>query len=206
MPGNDERLQLLKDSLLARADRDAVSACEQPLSSGIGSAMSVALDSMSVTDPAQRANALEVIESVGDRDIVRPLLSMWESRASRTPTRTTLERLTTDPDEWIRACADLVAGTDQGGPMTQTLATLPLMERVLFLRKVASVRGASAARPEAHRPDRGGTRFADGETIAEQGDPGDAMHVIVSGEVSIDVDARRTAEHHRGPLIGRCDR
>ena len=27
--------------------------------------------------------------------------------------------------------------------------------------------------------------FADGDTIAEQGEPGDAMHIIVSGEVSV---------------------
>ena len=186
--GNDERLRLLKDSLLARANRDAVLGMRAAALLGDRSAMSVALDSLSVTDPAQRANALEVIESVGDRDVVRPLLSMWESAPPRRADPTTLEQLTTDPDAWIRACADLVTVADQGEPMTETLATLPLMERVLFLRKVPLFAELPppdlqpiALIAEEHS-------YADGETIAEQGDPGDAMHVIVSGEVSIDVE------------------
>ena len=37
------------------------------------------------TDPAQRANALEVIETIGDHDLVRPLLALWEPARSPTP-------------------------------------------------------------------------------------------------------------------------
>ena len=69
--------------------------------------------------------------------------------------------------------------------MTETLTTLSLMERVLFLRKVPLFGTlappdlepiASIAREQA---------FVDGDTIAEQGDDGVEMHIIVSGEVSV---------------------
>lgn len=87
--------------------------------------------------------------------------------------------------------------------MTQTLTTLPLMERVLFLRKVPlfaelppSDLQPIAAIAEEHS-------YADGETIAEQGDPGDAMHIIVSGEVAIVVAGERTiALRSSGDVIG----
>jgi HEAT repeat protein len=201
--GGDERLRLLKDSLLARADREAVIGLRAAALLGDRSAMTAALENISVTDPAQRANALEVIESVGDRDVVRPLLSMWEAAPSKASRDDPLEQLRHDPDDWIRACADLVAGSDEGGSMTQTLTTLPLMERVLFLRKVPlfaelppSDLQPIAAIAEEHS-------YADGETIAEQGDPGDAMHIIVSGEVAIVVAGARTiALRSSGDVIG----
>jgi CRP-like cAMP-binding protein len=48
--------------------------------------------------------------------------------------------------------------------------------------------------------------FGDGETIAEQGDLGDAMHIIVSGEVSIVVKEpereRTLALRSAGDVIG----
>jgi CRP/FNR family transcriptional regulator, cyclic AMP receptor protein len=90
--------------------------------------------------------------------------------------------------------------------MTQTLDTLPLMQRVLFLRKVALFAELPppdlkpiAVVAEEHA-------FSDGETIAEQGDPGDAMHIIVSGEVSIVVvsegQERTIAVRSSGDVIG----
>ena len=201
--GGDERRELLRDSLLARADREAVTALRAAALLGDRGAMAAALENLSVTDPSQRANALEVIESVGDRDLVRPLLTMWEAAPPKTSRGDPIKPLREDPDDWIRACADLVASSDQGGPMTQTLTTLPLMERVLFLRKVplfAELPPADlqpiAAIAEEHS-------YADAETIAEQGDPGDAMFVIVSGEVAIVLaDERTIAVRSSGDVIG----
>ena len=45
-------------------------------------AMSVAIENLSVADPTQRANAIEVIESVGRTGLVRPLLAIWEGTAT----------------------------------------------------------------------------------------------------------------------------
>jgi CRP-like cAMP-binding protein len=67
----------------------------------------------------------------------------------------------------------------------ETLSTLSLLERVMFLTKVRLFadlppedlkRVAEAASEHA---------FPDGEVIAEQGESGDEMHVVVSGEVRV---------------------
>ena len=69
--------------------------------------------------------------------------------------------------------------------MTETLATLPVMERVLFLRRVPLFADLPpqdlmpiAAIASEHS-------FADADTIAEQDEPGDEMHIIVSGYVMV---------------------
>ncbi len=207
---SDERLALLRESLLARSDRHAMLGLRAAAVLGGRHAMSVAVENLSVTDPAQRANALEVIESVGTRDIVMPLLSMWDGTTTPLDRRSLLERLERDPDDWIRACVKLVTAPDrepQGGPMTRMLTTMSPMERVLMLRRVslfADLPPADlqpiAAIAEEHA-------FADGETIAEQGDPGDAMHIIVSGGVSVVVHGpgqseRVVATRSSGEVVG----
>jgi HEAT repeat protein len=204
---DDERLGLLKDSLLDRSERDALAGLRAASLLGGGGAMTVALENLSAADPAQRANALEVIESVARRDLVRPLLSMWEDdpvHADRE--RTGLDSLRNDPDDWIRDCAEF-ASARTGGTMTETLATLSIMERVLFLRKVPLF---TALPPPDLRPIASIAEehvYVDGDTIARQGDVGEEMHIIVSGAVSVAVrdgsDAQRVvAVRSEGDVVG----
>ena len=203
----DERLGLLKDSLLARSERDALAGLRAASLLGGGGAMTVALENLSGTDPAQRANALEVIESVARRDLVRPLIVMWDSAPAREHReRVALDRLREDPDDWIRECAEF-AISPTGGTMTETLATLSIMERVLFLRKVPLFTELPppdlqpiASIAEEHV-------FDEGDTIARQGDIGEEMHIIVSGEVSVAVrggtDAQQVvAVRSEGDVVG----
>ena len=71
--------------------------------------------------------------------------------------------------------------------MTQTLTTLSPMERVLFLRKVSlfSELPPPDLKPIASIAEE--HAFADGDTIARQGDEGDEMYIIVTGEVAVTV-------------------
>lgn len=184
----DEPLELLRASLLARSQREADAGLRAAALLGDRTTMSVALESISVTDSVQRANAMEVIDTVGDPELVRPLLALWE--ADRPPgthlaSMELIERLSRDPDDWIRACAELVIAFRKGGPMTRMLTMLPLMERVMFLRKVPLFADLppSDLKPIALIAEE--DAFADGDTIAEKGEPGDAMYVAVSGEVSV---------------------
>ncbi len=205
---------MLRDSLSTDSERHAVTAIRAAALLRGGGAISTALESLTADDPAQRANALEVIETTGDHELIRPLLALWESGRGAVGYPDWRERLLRDPDEWIRTCAawatepvgataahgsttdpptDVPEGAEkadepreQGGvPVTETLATLPLMERVLFLRRVPLftdlppqdlVPIASIASEQS---------FADADTIAEQGEPGDEMHIIVSGYVLV---------------------
>jgi hypothetical protein len=210
----DARLTMLRDSLSTDSERHAVTAIRAAALLRGGGAISTALESLTADDPAQRANALEVIETTGDHELMRPLLSLWESGRGSVVYHDWRERLLRDPDEWIRTCAawatepvgataadlsmtdprtdvphradDEDEANDEGGvPVTETLATMPLMERVLFLRKVPLLTDlppqdlvpiASIASEQS---------FADADTIAEQGEPGDEMHIIVSGYVLV---------------------
>lgn len=182
--GRDDRLDLLRDSLRFRADREARTALRAAALLGAHVEINVALENLADGDGLRRANALEVIESVVERPLVRPLLAIWDETPEPSDAAPLVARLTEDPDDWIRACAVLAATATRGGPM-ETLTTLSPMERVLFLRKVPLFAElpppdllpvATVAREVA---------FDDGETIAEQGELGEEMHVIVDGEVSV---------------------
>jgi len=204
---SDERRQLLRDSLLARSQREAVTALRTAGLLGNRSSISLALESISVPDPAQRANALEVIDTVGDPELVRPLLSLWEDTAATTSEAGWLERLRADPDDWIRACADLVAAAPKGASMARGPQILSPMERVIFLRMVPLFADLP---PEDLKPLASVAEehdFADEEVIAEQGDIGDAMHIIVQGKVSVrvrgpDRQGRTLAVRSQGDVIG----
>ena len=66
-------------------------------------AISTALESLWGDDPAQRANALEVIETIGDHDLVRPLLALFEEgRLQRHRSRLARPGVLHHPDDWIR--------------------------------------------------------------------------------------------------------
>lgn len=207
-PEGGERLDLLRDSLLAASRTDAVTAIRAIALLRDTGAISIALENLSGADAAQRANALEVIETIGDRELVRPLLTLWEPERSHDIEHDWRERALHHPDDWIRACAEWAAevttagarararegppedaeaeaNEGRGGDMTETLTTLPVMDRVLFLRRVPLFADLPpqdlmpiAAIASEHS-------FADADTIAEQDEPGDEMHIIVSGYVMV---------------------
>jgi HEAT repeat protein len=134
----------------------------------------------------------------------------------------TLISVLQDPDPWLRACAalastnaaadvraalaqlaqsdpdpnvrDTASAVLQTGATMDTLQTLPLMERVLFLRRVplfadlapADLRQVAAIASEHS--------FADGDVIAAQGEPGEELYIITSGEVGVRMAAEGKPE------------
>jgi CRP/FNR family transcriptional regulator, cyclic AMP receptor protein len=196
----DEKLVLLRDSLLADSRGHALTAIRAAALLREGGAISTALESLEGDDPAQRANALEVIETIGDHDLVRPLLALWEPGSTTEPVPDWRDRLVRDPDDWIRTCAAWATGsatiagaggtstnptTLEGGSVTETLATLPLMERVLFLRRVPLFSDLPPQDLVPIATIASEHSYGDADTIAEQGEPGDEMHIIVAGYVMV---------------------
>jgi hypothetical protein len=196
-----------------------------------GNRLGPAIESLTSTDPSQRANALEAIEALGEPDLVRPLLALWEAESGRAiDLESEVGGLLADDDPWLRACSAFVCksvvsgvyddrlrtmsvsdpdpyvravalSAVEGDKQMETLDTMPLMERVLFLRKVslfaelapADLKNVAAAGVE--------NLYPDGEMIAAQGEPGGAMHVVVKGEIEVDVkdDDRQVWLARRGP-------
>ena len=189
----DERLEMLRDSLLAASRTDALTAIRALALLRDRGAISTALESLSGAEPGQRANALEVIETIGDHDVVRPLLALWEPGRSQDLDPGWRARVLQHPDDWIRTCAEWATAattaatgtTRQGGRMTETLATLPLMERVMFLRRVPLFTDLSPQDLVPIATIASEHSYGDADTIAEQGEPGDEMHIIVTGYVMV---------------------
>jgi CRP/FNR family cyclic AMP-dependent transcriptional regulator len=195
----NERLEMLRDSLLTASQTHALTALRTVALLPHRDAISTAVESLTGMDPAQRANALEVIESIGDHDLVRPLLALWERGRSRDLYRDWRDGVLQHPDDWIRTCAEwaiaattaptttreAAEGGQEGGEMTETLATLPLVERVLFLRRVPLFAGLPPQDLVPIATIASEHSYADADTIAEQGEAGDEMHIIVTGYVMV---------------------
>jgi HEAT repeat protein len=180
-----EAARLLIDSLTERARRRGRNALRATALLD-GQTSGLAIDSLSDGDPVLVANALEALESLPRHEVVRPLLRLWEPAVPHdAPREAWLPALLRDDDPWIRDCAELVRSTTEGRTMTDVHTTLTDMERVLFLRKVslfAELPPRDLARIAAVAAER---TFADGETIAGQGEAGDEMHIVVSGRVRV---------------------
>jgi HEAT repeat protein len=198
LPHDGAVLETLRDSLCARAERRAVDALRAAALLGDRAAVSAALDSLQVADTAQRANALEVIETVGEPEIVRPLLTLWEPQHDQRPDAGAIHELLDDPDDWIRACAELASNALEGEPMTHTLPTVPLVERVIFLRRVPLF---AELPPQDLQPIATASEehvFSAGEVIAERGELGDTTYILVEGQVRV-VGPRDEEVAVRGP-------
>ena len=220
LPRKDDRAHLLIDSLQYTAMHHAFNALRAIGALDRSDAVSVAIDSLKSADPLQRANALETLDSIADRDTIRPVLRLWESgheddasRGNPAPEEALRESLS-DGDAWLRACAALAAkgvGTQDiqkqlsdlsqtdpdatvretaaavldGDKAMQTLHTLSLMERILFLKRVPLFSNLPPAELKQVAAIADEHLFVDGEVIAQQDEPGDELYVIVSGQVRV---------------------
>lgn len=196
---SDERRSLLRDALVRSARRHATSALGALASLAGGDAFDAALIGLGSRDAAQRANALETLDAVGDRELVRPLLAVFEdlTPASRT---TDLAALRDDADAWIREVTAF-AHSD-GGTEMETLATLPMMERILFLRQVPLFADLPPADLKQVAAIAGEQLYADGTVIAKEGDVGEELLVIAEGEVRVVAGGTEIARRRRGDYVG----
>ncbi len=106
-------------------------------------------------------------------------------------------RAAADPDPLVRATAQCALGT----PMN-TLATVSIMERLLFLRRVPLFTGLTPADLRQVATLAGEQVFPADQLIAKQGEPGEVMYIIVAGEVRVVVDGREIARRQRGDIVG----
>jgi hypothetical protein len=204
IPGDGEAEALLRAAVVERERRTArcglwAAAMLAPRREAVATAIE------SLDGPAdQRARALETLESAGEPDLVRPLLSAWE------PTGTAAEldwlgRTLADDDPVVRRCAELVRARREGDPMPGTV-TIPLMERVLFLRNVslfADLGPRDLERVAEIAEERG---YADGESIAVEGERGEELHIVVEGVIRVirngDGGVRELARRGPGDVVG----
>jgi HEAT repeat protein len=174
--------------------------------------MSLAVDQMHSTDPGRRAAALEMIDSIDTSrgNLLRPLINVWEDQGT-VGGPVNWERLLGDSDAWVRACAVYAArrtddrrlqrkvnalvesDTDPiiraaGGVKGKRMKTDPalsLMDRILFLKRVPMFAQLSPGDLKQVAVIAEEAGFKDGEALAEEGELGDELFVLVEGEVIV---------------------
>ncbi|MFT3893575.1 MAG: cyclic nucleotide-binding domain-containing protein [Anaerolineales bacterium] len=110
------------------------------------------------------------------------------------------ESLLRDDDEWIRECAAFAK--EYGETKMDTLATLSLMDRILFLRRVPLFTALSPADLKQVAAIASEEEFSDGEVIAYEGEQGDAMFVIIAGEIRVCLNDVEVARRASGEYVG----
>ena len=201
--GEEERTAFARDALVRAARADGAIALGALAALAPDDAYAAALTGLRSRDRVQRANAVEALDAVGDRELVQPLLAVFED-LTPADRPTDLTELRADPDEWIReVCAFATARSrPMGGAAMETLATLPTMERILFLRHVPLFADLPPGDLKQIAAVAGEQLYDDGTFIAREGDAGNELLVIVDGEVGVVTGGAEIARRRRGEYVG----
>jgi HEAT repeat protein len=139
---NDGPLELLADSLRDRARHDSLHALKAFSLLHERETFSIAIENLQSTDPNQRANALETLETVRDASLIRPLLGIWEpvetAGANGHVAKILAVVLEHEPDGWLRACAAFASTSDSYARANESLNKLAQFDSDPFVREVAN--------------------------------------------------------------------
>jgi len=179
----NEALHFLEEILHAKSHQYGIRALCAVGLLGNRDAMNLAIENLQSRDAAQRANVIEALDSIGAkyRSIIQPLTKLWEDETTA-ETAPDWTRLLNDPDEWLREFAAFAK--NYGEPM-DTTSTLSLMDRILFFKRVPLFTDLPPVDLKQVASIASEEFFHDGEEIAHEGDMGDVMFIIVSGEVKV---------------------
>jgi len=204
----NDRLTLLHESLAARSRRDGIFALRALSLLGDHETLTAAVDHLQSRDPAQHASALEALEAIHDAALVRPLFRVWEpvlGARSTINTQQSVTLLLNETDTWLQDCAKYVNSTEDQSMNAPT--TLSIMDRVLTLRRVPLLADLPPADLKRVAEISGELDFLDGDVICEQGEPGDEMYVIISGNARVVVShaglpEKEVAHRSAGDVVG----
>ncbi len=191
----DSRVQLLSDALEYFARRDALNALRGFALLNDKNAVKVAIENLSSSNPSQKSNALETLETVKDSALIRPILRVFESNnaPSEINEQAAHSLLEKENNEWLKQYAQFAFSPSQKDTPMETTNTLSAMERVLHLHRVPLLNGLPPQDIQRVADVANEQDFTDGEVICEQGEAGDEMYVIISGEVRIMVQNENEA-------------
>lgn len=207
-PQEDGRVGLLEESLWARARRDGIFALRAISTLGDRETITTAIKTLQNRNKDNYSNALEALEGLRCAELIRPLFSLWEPAQVGKPAGSTREiatQLLNEDDPWLLACAHYAAnGKDQS---MDALVNLTLMDRVLWLRRVPLLADLTPSDLQRVAAISSELVFADGDLLGEQGEAGEEMFVILSGEVRVLVNSssqarKEIARRVSGDVVG----
>jgi HEAT repeat protein len=157
-------------------------------------------------DVEVRAQAIEALDSIGDRRLSGALIGLIEDDSAGGQDRVTaLARLADDEDHWIRRAAGRVS--TEGSDMPDTTRTLGDLDTMLFLRRVPLFEGLDPEDLQRVALTAIEHVYPPGEAIVREGDVGDELVVIVEGTVRVvhvepDGSERLIRRYESGDHIG----
>ncbi|MGA9161030.1 MAG: Npt1/Npt2 family nucleotide transporter [Actinomycetota bacterium] len=210
VPPDGAAAALLKDALRERARAGGRSALRAlSLISTDAAAVRSAIESLDANDPGQVANALETLEATTDGTLAGPILALWEpseranGAAGDGGPNDWLQPTLEDDDAFIAACAAAVRAARGGGDgMARARTSMPVIERVLFLRRVPLFDELAPADLNAIAEVAREQSFADGELLAAEGELGDELLIVVSGTVGVETGGFEIARRGPGEVVG----
>jgi HEAT repeat protein len=163
--------------------------------------------SLGSTDPDVRAQAIEALDSIGDRGLGRSIARLIEDAPSAQllDASTVLMRLRDDDDPWIRALARRVLPS--GGDVTETDHVTSDIETMLQLRRVPLFERLSPEDLQRIASVASERWFEEDAPLVREGEAGDELFVILAGRVRVvhtaDAGAERTVRTYgEGDHIG----
>lgn len=175
----------LADTLARRIERDQDLALEAMSVLGAPSARGVIRRCLWSDDADTRAQAIEALDSMGDRHLGRALTQLVEHRPGQNHATAdqVVSRLRDDDDPWIRGLARRIRS--QGVEMESTSPGMEHLETMLRLRRVPLF---ERLEPEdLQRIATGATErtFEPNETILREGEIGEDLFVLLEGDVIV---------------------
>ena len=158
------------------------------------------------SDPEIRAQAIEALDSIGDRRLAGALVVLLDDQGGGAQDRDAiLGRLVDDDDPWIARLARRVVA--EGIEMPDTSRTLDDLETMLMLRGVPLFEGLDPEDLQRIAMSAVEHFYPPGEALVREGDLGDELVVIVEGSVRVvraepDGSERLIRRYEAGDHIG----
>ena len=135
-------------------------------------------------DPEIRAQALEALDSIGDRRLTGALVDLLETDSVAVHDgRAVLDRLADDEDPWIARLGRVVASPE--AEMTDTSRTLGDLDTMLFLRRVPLFEGLAPEDLQRIALTSVERAYPANEAIVREGDLGQELLVLIEGSVRV---------------------
>ncbi|MEO5885426.1 MAG: cyclic nucleotide-binding domain-containing protein [Candidatus Limnocylindrales bacterium] len=199
--------RFLYDVLDRRVERHQDLALDAMSVLGAPAARGVIRRCLRADDADVRAQAIEVLDTIGDRRLGGALTALIEHQpGGRSTNRDDIvHALRDDMDPWIRGLARRIDG--HGDPMPDDAPALAHLETMLRLRRVQLFEPLEPEDLQRVAMVATERTFAPGEALVREGEVGDELFVLVEGHVHVtrrepDGSVRRIRDYEAGDHIG----
>jgi HEAT repeat protein len=193
-PYRTEDAEFLESVLGRRIRRSEDRAIASLVAVGAPTAGGLMRRSLRSPDPDARAQAIEALDSLGDRQLGHALTACLEA-AEENPTgdaAATLERLAQDDDDWIRRLSRRVLSAAASADAEATEESMPgpefatsEIDTMLVLRRIPLFADLDPEDLERIAMAAVEREWAEGESVIREGDLGDSMAILTEGTVRV---------------------